>query len=527
MAKLTNWLTAKSRYWTKNSPVWIDSMKVYESNIRELRNDRYLIQRYSGESKNQFDERRRLADFNPVFSIIADTYVGRMLEAENRINRVWTEGDSVGLGDHTDQNTLAGKLWKSADGGSTSWLTMIEDGIVQLAVMSEVWVYVQGVKRNQQGQVISRPCVRLIEPWAVHDALWSGDNCIEAKVYHEMDTRDSLKKEQKFTKRYTLYTIDGYEEWEVSEKDGEEHKQITKQLTPYGDIEGEPFHFYADKDRTEKTLPIFRVKLSLRRNPGAILADKNLVIFNQESERDNILRVGNTPKAQYVGDWSRFQKFIKENNAGRNIWNLEPGASKEHKFIAPSMDPAKIATEVLDKKVEQMFLAGFQYYESSIRGKVKPVAQVQQESSGENSYLNVLATGADAIENGAGFRLEQIQNPGKPEQWGTFSAQRKKDFTPLDEREETDKAMKRYFGTGGTVVMTREAEFQLTKKAYEQDGIAEDDENIYAEIDAKRTDTVLQRETKRIENDRARTLAFADATSIQERVNSIERAARG
>lgn len=520
----TDWLKQKSEHFQAHEQMWKDIMLCYDSNVRKLRDPKYLIRRKSGESWGQFQERLALADWPALFPIIVDTYVGRMLEAERRITRVWQDdAKRNGLGEISDKKSRAGQLWRNADGGGSNWLTLVEDAAVLFLTLKEFYALTQGVRRDANGKVIGDPYVRLIEPWAVHDVEYDGNKLVEAKVFHRFNRRKSVKQMNDFVDRYTIYTLDGTEVWEIAEKEGEEDR-IVQQMTPYGMVGNKPFYYYADEERSlsNRILPIFRNVLPLRRNPGATLADKNLVVFNMDSERNNIVRTGNTAKAQFVGDRAKFVQLIQENDAGSNIWQLDPNATKDHKFIAPPMDSAKIATEVIQKKFEEFFLTAFRTYEDSVRGRVKTATEVESDAAGENGILNILATGLDEYENGAALRLEQIENPDKPERWGQFNCERKKDFKPLDEREETDKIVARYFPTSTTPVLTRDAEIALTKRVYTQDGLPIDEKAIEAEVDARRLESDARRDRTAIERDRARTLLDADSSEIEARKRAIE-----
>jgi len=526
MANENKWIEQKSDHWEANSQAWRDAMTVYMSDLKQLRNSKYLIQRVSGEDTVQFQERLRLADFMPVFAIVADTYAGRMLEAEKQINRIWQGEDSEdGLGDPKDPNTLAGKLWRQADGGRTSWLTMIEDAIILMVVCKEHYAVVRGVNRDKKGKVTKEPSCRLIEPWAVEDAIEDDGRLVEAKVFHKTNVQRSVKQMKDVRDRYTLYLPEGFEVWEKDAKGGNKWNVI-QQITPYGIVDGKPFRLYADRDRKEPILPIFRNELSLRRKPGCNLADKNLVLFNQESKRDNILTVANTPRLQFVGDYGKFTQFLKENDAGSNVLVLDPNSGKEHRYITPGMDSAKIATEVIDKKIEGLFLSAFRYYEDAVRGKARTATEVEQDSAGENGFLNVLATGADNLENGLGMRFEQIQFPNNPDLWGQFRVERKKDFTPINERGETDAIIARYFGKQ-TPVLTEDAEIELTIRAYQQDGLSADKDQIAREVRARRGERDIARERAAIGRDRDRALAEADGAEIAARQREIEQAAAG
>jgi hypothetical protein len=307
-------------------------------------------------------------------------------------------------------------------------------------------------------------------------------NPVQVKVRHEADTRRSVDQEPEKVTRYTVYDVDGYEVFEET-KEGEAASVSGRQR--YGGEDGQPFRYWSDASRAQPILPIWRTRLSLRRLPAEILAAKNGAIFNQMSERDNLLRVANTP-VRVLATNEPLEDIEKRIKAGFNTLVLDPSASQAHYYMAPGIESAQIATEVLAKKLEEFFVSGFRSYENSIRGRQKTATEVDQESAGERGFLSLLAGATDEFEMAAGMRLEQIEQPENPSNWGQFYVERSRDFKPADAQAEADRMVMRYFT--GPVPIGAAGRVDAAKRIAESDGLTVDEAEIEAEAGALATE---------------------------------------
>src|SRR5690606_1241038 len=118
------------------------------------------------------------------------------------------------------------------------------------------------------------------------------------KVKHDVVEWEDPRAEPKKVTRYRIYRLGGYQDWIQDEKGTPVQDGPFRR---YGGSEQEPFVFYRSGEAARRRqaagriLPIFRVRLPMRRYVASILAGKNGVVFNMESERDNLLRIANTP----------------------------------------------------------------------------------------------------------------------------------------------------------------------------------------------------------------------------------------
>lgn len=434
----------RPRWYKKMLPKWTTAWAHYEADFSVLRTKKYLIQRIQGESLVQFKERLITSDYLPLFGTTVDSLVGRMMSIEP-IDRVWEkEASTKGLGNITDEESIAHSIWRDADGQGTNYLTLIEDMAIRACVLNSMWVYVRGVDRDDDGKSISDASITLIEPAAVVNILRDEKgNPIDVLVEGAEDSRASIEDPFDEKTVYTRFTLEGSRKYVVTEERGQ-IKVTPGELEPYGK---NGFFYYTKKSRLVKQLPIFEAKLPLRRFVGNILAEKNGVLFNQESERDNILRIACTPLFIFVGNNKSFQNAQASRARGDNAMQLDPAASQPHYYASPPTAPAELRTTVLRDKVADFFVSAFRFYEDSIRGKQKTATEIGQDAaSGEGSFLNTLATTLDEAENNIGWRIEQITFPKNPELWGQFHAQRARDFKPIDPVEEADRLANMIFG---------------------------------------------------------------------------------
>lgn len=488
-------LKATRKEYDRRVSRWKRARTVYESDITKLRNPAYLEQRAQGEHKVAYQERKSLADFTPLFAALVNVYAGRLMQAEPKVERSWEDEEGSGLGQVGDPDTLAGKIAEDVDGRGMNYLTMLHHAAVKLVSMHELWCIVEGVKRDEDGNEILHPTIRLINPDAVYDWEVGRFGTLKwAKVHHQVTVRDDWTGDPTKRDRWTIYEQQGFTTYEIREnKKGdpevfdvtyEDEREGPKPYGPNG------FQYQRSADQPRPILPIFRVRLPMLQFVGSILAEKNVVLFNQESERDNILRVANMPSLKFAGTEEEFKDYaerVRNGKVGNVLFaNIDHEGSESHEYLAPSSDPAKVASEVLKDKRKSFFLSGFQFYEDATRGSEKTATQVAQESAPEQAFLNTLATALDELELGIGKRLEQIEFPNDSEQWGQFSIERPADFDPMDAEKEADELMQRLFGRTGKVALTEEAEIEATKRFYEANGLPVDEEAITEEVRNRR-----------------------------------------
>lgn len=476
-----------AEYTHPDYDAWEPKRKVarrhYKADVEELA-EADLIRREQGESYKQFDERKKTADYFPAYATVVDAYAGQIRQAEDEVQRTWSDPEvDGGLSDE-----FVSQMEDDTDGTGTNWLSMRQDAIITAINEHTVWGIVEG-PRYENGEQVTGSQVRVISPEAVLD--WDSDykGLVWVKVKHQAVARDGPFDKPETRDRWTIYYRDGYE---VYEKQRDETGKVSvvvladeqgNERRPYGRSRdgGDNGFRFQSRHKKAGALPIFCVKLKLNRYVGYTLAQKNKSLFNKQSERDNILRVANTPKLIYVGttdELLELQKKQKDANQAPNVWSLRPDATNEHYYMAPPTEPAEIATEVLEGDVERFFVSAFQFYENSVRGSQKTATEIDQDASrGEWSFLNTVATTIDEFERAAMWRLEQIVLPGQEEQWGQATVTTPKKFKPIDAGARAKELAERYFGKH-PVPLGPKGEKSAAKEIADLDGIEYDEDEL-------------------------------------------------
>ena len=445
--------SGSKKHWAEFRPSWYADMVEawsiawthYEADFRKLRTSKYLIKRVQGESQEQFDERLLTSDYLPLFGTAVDSLVGRLMAAEPIHREFSREGEKTSLGKIDADDTPAYSIWRDVDGRGTNYLMMLEDLAIRVTVFNEMWVYVRGPWKDKKSGVEHQATVTLIEPAAIVNLLEDENgNPIDVLVKGSREGRTTIEDPYGTQDVYWRFTLDWTQEIVVSKDENGQPVYTDGPKVPYGDS---GFSFYKSKRKQQKILPIFKVQLPLRRMVGYILAEKNGVLYNQESERDNILRIACTPMFVFVGSDAQFDKAGEDRKKGNNALQLDPQAARQHYFAAPPEGPADLRTKVLRDKIADFFVSAFRFYEDSIRGKQKTATEVGQDaSSGEGSFLNTLAATMDEAEAGIMLRLEQAYYPSNVNAWGQFHVERPRKFDSISPREEADKLADMIFG---------------------------------------------------------------------------------
>lgn len=528
---------ADDKHWTKfTHPAYDDRISkwsiagdMYEADFKTLRNpsatSEYLIQRKQGESNEQHQERKENADFLPLFGTVTDAMAGRIGAKEPETERTWQAEDTEeGLGDPTDSGDLAGRLWENANGKGDNYLTVLQDAAIELITKHWVWCIAEGVIRDGRGtsraNTIGEPSFRILTADSVRNWRWENGRLVEVVLKHEKDTRTSIQDEPEMEEQYRVYDLEGYQDWRENDQ-AEMVPASAKRL--YGGNPESPFQYYETERRERPILPIFRTHLSLKRHVGSIWAEKNKIIFNKESERDNLLTIANTPRLVLFATYEQYKDQIKKGmKDGGNVLLADPEQSSKHDYIAPPTDPARLATDVLEEKVQNFFISAFRSYENAVRAGNRTATEVRhQQAMGEETFLSTLATALDELEKNSMWRMEQIYFPNSPNLWGQFSAERPRDFSPLDEEAVAQSLTERYFPDGPVPVGTS-GRTQAAMKIAENDEIQPDDNEVQSSVERQeRKDEIdLQRMEQALRADEQRLNG-----TIEQRRRSIEQAA--
>jgi len=442
----SNWLRYKNSRYRSYEKMRRFARDFYKAKPKTLLHpdDGYIQRRVQGESYTQYEERCATSDVLPLFAVLIDSYDGRVKQVESKVNRTW--------GEVLTDRISPGK-----------WYSKRYEASLNLLLYNEVWGFVEGYEAG-------RPRMRVIEPDSVWD--WQKDELglKWAKVHSRRAVRSTPTEEEKYEDLWHVYYRNGFEIWGEDEDDKPVQLQ---ERTPYG----EDFRFWDGPDKRYNTLPIFRVESSFKRYVSGLWAHKNKVLLNKESERDNILRVANTPKAVYAGTLKRLKELLDDNKIGGNIWSLEQDShSKGHYFMAPDTNPASLATDVLEKKVEHYFISGLRFYQNSAQQKT--ATEVRQDvAQGEGSFLQTHLEDLARLERRFAIRMEQaLEN--NPALWGSFEIENPDDLTPIDPDSEAKKLKENFFGRSATLPVTEDRMAEVIKKIYAAHNIKATDEEI-------------------------------------------------
>ncbi|MHC4372429.1 MAG: hypothetical protein ACYSW8_32910 [Planctomycetota bacterium] len=459
------WLEACHPLFSVLAPKWKYSRDHYEGTVMDdAQVKTYLVRKTTGETSEAYGERTKLADYTNHMAAVIDSLAGMLFTVEGEADRKTGKGGFDGpLGDPKDPKSPIGKLWFDVDGRGTNWLTLWKQVTIELLITHRTWLLVDS---DEAGN----PKVQLIPAGAVTNWRYEDDGIVEALVEIQTDTANSIKttmsQRERFQTRYLYFNVEGWEIYEVVEKDNDQvgTRQISSGTYAYEDRDG------------KATLPIFPVELPLRRAVGYALARKANAIFNKESERDNLLRVANFPKLNLFaqGDETFKELEISLKKGAIALWNeiQSPG----HAWIAPDTGSATVASDVLERKVDEYYKTAFREYSDAARDRVTATEVRQSVSEGVGAFLQMLKAGVDEAENGVLWRLEQQQFAGTPSKWFKASVQRSKDFVPVDLDATITAMRKNYFGESETIPLGPDGLVDVVRKVSDWEGLAVDED---------------------------------------------------
>lgn len=498
MADESTWLKHQHPHYAANSRKWTYAMAHLDGSVMDavdagtydgarLTSNLHggtplpgLVRRRQGETEGGFLERRQIADYTPHYARACTTLAGMLYAVSDQTSRQWQpvgedgEPEGDGLGSPSDRSTPAGRLWHDADGRGTNWLTLWKQASIDIIAVQEMWCLVEGVRRDEQGREVGGPTLRLIPPTCVLDWIEEGGRLVEVKVKEQVDRRTSVRQKSDAHDRYFIYRLDGVTIAEEVERGG--NKVVVEETRPYGSPDGAGFRYWADPERRVPALPIFRVQLPFRTQVGYLMARKANAIFNQESALDFLLWIACFPKlfadvqdenGNLLSDlWKEFEKKVAEGS------NLLPGAG--HKYDAPPTGPAEIKHKILQAKVEAFFTSFFQAYGDAARERT--ATEIRQDfRAGVEAFLTLLTGTLDELENGALWRLSQVEFPDQPDLWGNAHVTRSTNFQPVDIEARIESLVQMTM-PGGRVPVDTETAVEIAVKFLESKGLAIGDE---------------------------------------------------
>jgi hypothetical protein len=470
------WLDYRHPEWTTRNDKWVYAREHYQGDVSATDVVKsYLRRRSVGEAEVSYQERCDLADYTNHFGAVVDSIAGMLFAIEGSANRVFnkvTDGEQSDevLGDPADRSTPIGRLYADADGAGTGYLTTWKLLATDLLVSQMAWVMVDPGNDGETPHIRVFPATSVVN-WR-HDAFGLSEVLFEEVA----DTRASIRDEITLEYRYILFTREGWQRYR--RKDGNTVEEMVG-------AENTGEYSFVDRDGNA-ALPIFPVELKLRRMIGWQLAKKSNAIFNMESQRDYLLRVANSPKMVIVGSDAMYDTVVDQLTKGANALQSDPteGGAKSHHWIAPDTEPAKTASEVLKRKVEEFWVTAFRMYGDSAKERQTATEVRQDVSSGVGAFLQMLKAAIDDAENQALWRIEQVVHPNDPSKHFVCRVERSEDFLPTDVDQAIERMRERYFGQGQAVPIGRAAMVEAAKQMLHWDGVQSDPKEIQAAVDA-------------------------------------------
>jgi len=458
-----SWLDFRNIEWTNSAPGWAFAQAHYSADL--LHDDHiggFLIRKQSSESEEAYNERKQLADYTPHFGAVIDSLAGMLFQVEERADRrLGTEG-SPGLGDVEDPGTPIGRLWLNADGAGTNYPIFWKKLAIDLIVFHLSWVVVDTDATGRFARLKMWPALNVVN-WR-----WDNGRLVDVIVEENADVRGSIQENPDPVKKWVHYALEG---WTRYRKDAK-GQPAPEDSGVYNLIDSEG----------QAVLPIFPVGLPMKRNVGWVLARKANVIFNKESERDTLLRTANFPYLNLVADDEQFEAITEKMKKGWRALQVDPDANTAHSFIAPDPGSAKIATDVLIRKVDEFYVTAFRDYGDAAQERT--ATEVNQDvNSGVGAFLQLLKSAVDEAENNALFRIAQIEMPNAKARWFVNTVLRSDDFAPINIQSEIDRIKARYFGETGIVPTGREGKIAAAMKIAKWDGVEVTAEEVGAAVD--------------------------------------------
>ena len=461
------WLAFRHPIWRDNIGAWKYVRDHYNGTIVTDLNKtkRYLVMRAQGEVNAAFEERAKTADYTNHFGTLVDGLVGMLSNVDGDAVRQWgardAEGVTLGLGSPEEPDTEAARLWTNADGYNTNWEVFWQSVGIELSLTNLGWILVDSMRGNA--------VVRYIIPEAVvnwyHDPETGA--LVEALIEEESDVRDGIRSNAPLATRYLLLNTTGWERYAQSPQGFAVLLGAGSWEVGWKDQQGNP------------TIPLALERLPMRRFVGHNLARKANAIFNKESERDNLLRTANFPRLTAPNASDTEFKAIQD--AIHRGHRLIQGSLQ---YIAPPSDPAKLASEVLQQKIEQFYRSGFREYADSARQRT--ATEVMQDAApGQFAYLTLLSGALDSAETNAMNTLTQSLYPDHADWQFAAKVTRSRDFLPMDPDAAVGKLIARVFGKDGTVPVGRTGRAEAAKAAAKMMGLATDPDEITADVQSQ------------------------------------------
>ena len=411
------------------------------------------------------DERKRIAGYTPFLSIALDSLAGMVQAVDHDAVRIWTDQDnkSLGLGDVDVPATPAARLWRNADGDGMSWRSFWNCVAIDLLKYSEAYILAEGIETDE-GVTIQEPRLRLIPPVAVRNEVYSGNRATERLVHHIKDVRKSVREDQMPVDHWTLYSMDGWEEY----REDDDGNPIVTDSGTYDYVMG-----------GRQTLPIFKLEMPMHRHPAYMAARQCNRIFNLESEQQIGTRMGNLARLALVTSAEEFSEIVAKLAEGHNVLRQPPESTRDHHYVAPPTGPGELAGTIIERYTNDFQATTFQVYSQSLKSVT--ATEIRQKSrTGVEALLVTLTDVLDRGENTALRLLEQAERPGKPDQWDHAFVERSRKFQPIDGVELVQTYKDMFFD--GAVKLGITGKTRASVKIANELGVEVDEDEVEQEI---------------------------------------------
>lgn len=454
-------------------PRWRTAWDVYTgAYAHEGKVGQYLIQRAQGEATAAYKERKKTADPALDLGRAVDALVGLLFQDEEKTSRTWREEigegengqpafSARGLGDPTEDGTDAHRLRINADGDETSLASLLWKTAARLTVLHEAWGVVDAAVTGEDGTTIRRPVIRLINPQDVVSVERDGGRLVEVLVKDQRVESGSVLEDKGYETIYTRYGLEGWE-------------KLGEDLKPIG--ESGSYAYFETAERRRRILPIFRHRMPLPREVGYLLARKQLAIFNGESELDNLLRMGCTPRFGVAGDFTDFGE-VRDSIAEGEAILQKPTEGNDHGWYSPPMEPAQIRAGRLEQKRIDFYHQAFQDYGDAAKEKTA-TEMTFEVMGGVGGFVELLAEPVTDFERAGMWRMEQALFPSSPGLWGVYSVERSPDVTPKDAEAELEKLKNMVVGRSATLPAGTAAAVEVTTAILDHYGVSYDREDV-------------------------------------------------
>lgn len=404
-----------------------DGVRVYFTG-KNVDTSQYLKRRTQGEAASAFYERATITRFPNHMSALIDSYVGGVVAVSDKASH--THGEPLGLPD--DPKSVFYNFSRDVDGTGLSLDAYMLRVAQDLIVDHVHWQYADKVDEKSPSRIYR------IEPDNVLNYREEDGAIVELLLLAPKLEQASLMEEAREVTYYFHYTLDGWVKYE--EIEGEKKERTIKPVAS-----GKwNYPFYTDKTKQKQRLPFSRSSLSIGRDVGYQMAVDHNMLYNILSDARWLFRVINHPRlAGDVDDtqWSKSIHAILEGmNAMQGKWS----------YIGPNPMNGTAAYETYESEVKQFYITNHQRMNgSNIERSATEIAF--NEAAGRTSFLSILSSGMDGVQNESYFLLSQLEAPDKHDLWDSTQIRRSKDFRPVDTLHESTQQVNSFVAASNVV----------------------------------------------------------------------------